>query len=212
MEQKKLSLDKIVIAIILIVFVAIVVIAFVSKRSGISKVSGTYAIEYAAQASDGSGAETAVTVSMNFDSKTGKFTEYWNDSMFSSGEYTVDDNGRIKVKTDATDTYSSETLYFLLDGDLIVPEDYIYEGEMPEGNSFSTEFKLEDANSVTMVTFTDDNHFTVAVTSDTNTSSVTGIYERNGNVINRTREDGTKLTPFYIYNNTKLAGIAYQKK
>lgn len=212
MEQKKLSLDKIVIAIILIAFVAIVVIAFVSKKSGISKVDGTYTIEYAAAASDGSGDSTAVTVSMDFDSKKGKFTEKWNDSVFSTGEYSVDENNRITVKTDATDTYASETLYFLLDDDFIVPEAYMYEGELPEGNSFSTEFKLEDANSVTMVTFTDDNHFTVAVTSETNNSTVTGTYERDGKYINRVRDDGTPLTPFYVFDGNKLAGVVYQKK
>ncbi|MCR5273199.1 MAG: hypothetical protein K6E13_09465 [Lachnospiraceae bacterium] len=207
-QDKKISADKIIIAVILIAFILLVSVIYITKRQGQLSLDGSYSLSYASTSSDGSDSSVKVTVS--FDSSTGEYVETWNDSPFSTGTYTVNDD-RVVVTTDATDTYDSEEIVYLLDGDVLVPEDYLYEGEIPDKDLFSAELIMDDGSQVTTVTFNEDGTFTVAVASDNTETSVSGTYERDGDYIKRTTDDGSSLTPFYLYQGNTLAGIAYTK-
>ena len=210
MEKKKISSVTWICIAIVAVLVVIVCAVYFSEKSKAEQVDGTYTCTYASTSSDGSGTKTSVDVSMIFDGEEMEFQETWNDTVFSTGTYSYD-KGRITVTTDATDSYDSEKMYYYVDGDALIPEDFIYEGTVPDGDTFDAEFVLSESGTESTAVFFADGTFVIRSATETTSSEVSGTYVRNGNIIERTREDGEELTGFYIYGD-KLVGAFYQRQ
>lgn len=207
-QKFKIPGEVFVVLGIIVVLGLAIFLAIKHDRIARAEVDGAYACAYESKAADGS--DTSITVSIVFDAKEGTFQELWNTSVFGTGTYTVDGK-TISTVISATGEHDAETVRYTVEGDVLIPLDYIYEGKVPSGDKFAAQFTMEDkAGTKSTLDFNEDGTFKIVTISGTTSSEVKGKYERKGDYIYRTKEDGGALTPYYIYGK-QLVGAFYEK-
>lgn len=207
-KKRKVPVEFLVILAVVVLIGLAIFLVKAHEKNARAEINGKYSITYASTAADGGSKD--ITVYIEFDSKKGTFNEYWNSQPFVTGKYTVNKKN-ITVTTTATDSHESEKMKFIYDedNDVIIPAEFIYEGKVPSEDTFDAEFKLKDsAGGTTTVHLKEDGTFENTISSSSGESKVSGTYERDGNVINRTKKDGSKLTGYYVYKD-QLVGAFY---
>lgn len=162
---------------------------------------------------DGEGSE----FSLEFNEKAGTYRELLN-SGDSSSEI---DRGTFQKEEDGIKTVSRrETKNTLMyDGNYLVSKNAMFEGTVPKGRTFKKKFTHEvDGESKIEIYFRRDGTFNQKVVKYSggidgkDTSEVMkGTYVHKGKFIERKRENGEKLMPYYVYKN-KLYTSYYKKR
>lgn len=191
--------------------IAAVVFAMRSDEKKRENVDGTYSCEFPVNGSD----TKSVTVYYKFDAKEGRYEELWGERSLMTGSYEARDD-TVTLTSDGNENLGaeSETETFFVLNDMLIPQNYIYEGTIPSGQTFDAECTMTDSGGqVYEVRFAKDGSYTYVVKgiSGEENSSLKGTYEREGDFLHRTNADGGVMTDFYVYDG-KLAGIIYTKE
>lgn len=137
-----------------------------------------------------------------FDRDAGTFVNQIGDDPVAQGTFSVNGNEIITVAEDGDGNELAVIKYLLDDGYLLI-EDGIYDGEIPDGNTFEAVVEKKDSTgTVIRYTFREDGTYTCLEipngTKEKDGTSMEGTYSREGNVINRTLS-GNDMIPFYVY-------------
>lgn len=174
-------------------------------------VDGTYSCEYPINGSD----DKSIVVYYKFDADKGTYDELWGERSLMTGSYTVDKDVVTLVSDGREDIGAeSETAVFSIKDNLLIPQNYMYEGSLPADDVFDAECTMVDsAGQEYVVSFSKDGSYTYTIKGKTEAddSVVKGFYEREGDILHRTNADGSPLSDFYVFNG-KLAGIFYTKE
>lgn len=131
------------------------------------------------------------------------------------------DEGTYEVKDGKYVTKSAKTnseLTYVKDGEYLIVESEMFEGELPDGDTFDGTFVYEIKDEVkTTVTFKKDGTYQQEVisyaakssSSEDTTENTTGKYTRDGKFIKRSADNGDPLLDFYIYDN-KISNAYYK--
>lgn len=84
---------------------------------------------------------------------------------------------------------------FRLDGDYLISENYIYDGNVPDTDTFDAECTHSSSDSDSKIIFSKDGSFEYTSSSS---GTTTGTYERNGDFIRLNAADGSSLIDFLI--------------
>lgn len=174
-------------------------------------VEGTYSCEYAVNGSE----DNSLIVYYKFDAEKGTYEELWGERSLMTGSYTVEED-TVTLVSDGKEEIGaeSETIKFLIQDDLLIAQDYIYEGSLPSDDTFDAECTMTDvAGQEYVVRFSKDGSYTYTVKGmeGREDNTLSGTYEREGNFLHRTNADGGPMTDFYVYDG-RLAGIFYTKE
>jgi hypothetical protein len=163
-------------------------------------VNGTYQMEVA------SGDEDGTVFAYNFSKEDGTFSETVtigeNEYTLASGTYEVNTEDDL-VQT-VSDSGTKQD--FLIYGDYLIADGFLYEGEIPDGTTFDMTcvYTGEEGNTSKME-FSKDGTYTF-----TGSVKSSGTYKRSGSVIKVTPDDGGSLVDFIIYNG-KITNSYYKK-
>ena len=189
-SSKKKIIVGVVIAI-LFVFIAIVtiVVLCVSKNTS-DELKSTYLMEIQSGDSD--------STIFRYIFEDGNYTEMIGvgdkEYQLDSGSYTVKDDEVVCVSAGE----NPRTESFMISGEYLLAKDYIYEGVVHEGKTFSTECTFASDTSNSSVVFSEDGTF---VYTSSSTGTVSGTYERKGDFINLNSLNGASLIDFIVWNN-----------
>ncbi len=120
-----------------------------------------------------------------------------------TGTYTVNGN-EITTELKAEDTDEVlKTDKYILDGQYLLIEDGMYDGEIPDGETFETECQNVDSSGITIkYSFRKDGTYTcteiLADKTEKDAIVLEGTYVRKGNLIEHTL-NGVELMEFYVY-------------
>lgn len=214
MKRKKkrfLPGEYLIAAVLVAIIIFGVWMSFRFENGKRKSVDGTFACEFSINGSK----TNSIKVSYQFDAAKGTYEESWGDRSLMTGSYTVDDD-TVTLVSDGNEELQveSETTSFLLKEDILIPQNYIYEGSLPSEDTFDAECTMKDSAGMEyIVHFAKDGTYTYTVKGVTGEESakIAGNYEREGDFLHRTNEKGAPLTDFYIYDG-KLAGIFYTKE
>ncbi len=211
-EKKKLiPAEFIAAAVIAAVIIAAAALAIRSDEKKRGRVDGTYSCEFPIN-----GSETkSITVFYKFDAKEGTYEELWGERSLMTGSYEAE-NDTVTLTSDGNEQLGaeSETETFHILDNLLIPENYIYEGALPSEQTFEAECTMKDIGGQQYaVRFEKDGSYsyTVKSASGEENSRLTGTYVRDGDFLHRMNADGAQMTDFYVYDG-KLAGIFYTKE
>lgn len=156
-----------------------------------------------------------MVVYYKFDADQGTYEEVWGERSLMTGSYTIEGD-IVTLVSDGKEEIGaeSETMTCYLEGDLLIPHNYIYEGTVPEEDVFDAQCTMTDsAGQEYVAEFSKDGGYTYTIRgmAGGDDSVLKGTYEREGNFLHRKNDDGAPLTDFYIYQG-KLAGIFYTKE
>ena len=189
MKNKKRMMASIIAAVIIIVVAVVVVIMNkTGSRDGLAK-------EYACVIPSSS--ESTTTFEISFDSSKQTYQENISvgksDVALSTGTYTVDED-KVTLTSDSGDVQN-----LIMYEKYLVATDYLYDGTIPEGDTFDASCSYMNSNDVEYtLTFKADGTYT----EDDNGSVSEGTYERDGELIKRTTSDGSKgMIDYLIYKN-----------
>lgn len=119
-----------------------------------------------------------------------------------SGQAFTLDSGSFSVEEKGYQLYSEtddiNSLYFIKDGEYIFPEQYLCQGEILSGDSFESALSYESQGAEGKIAFHEDKTYE-ETTPDGEMRK--GTYNRDGNLIHRTQEDGSADLDFYVYGN-----------
>mgnify|MGYP001104112377 CR=1 FL=1 len=211
-EQKRLlPVEYVIAAILVLVIVAGVWMAMRADAGKRKRVEGTYSCEYLVNGKK----EQSVVVYYKFDADQGTYEEVWGERSLMTGSYTIEGD-IVTLVSDGKEEIGaeSETMTCYLEGDLLIPHNYIYEGTVPEEDVFDAQCTMTDsAGQEYVAEFSKDGGYTYTIRgmAGGGDSVIKGTYEREGNFLHRKNDDGAPLTDFYIYQG-KLAGIFYTKE
>lgn len=189
-SSKKKIIVGVVIAI-LFVFIAIVtiVVLCVSKNTS-DELKSTYLMEIQSGDSD--------STIFRYIFEDGNYTEMIGvgdkEYQLDSGSYTVKDDEVVCVSAGE----NPRTESFVISGEYLLAKDYIYEGVVPEGKTFSTECTFASDTSNSSVVFSEDGTF---VYTSSSSGIVSGTYERKGDFISLNASNGASLIDFIVWNN-----------
>lgn len=210
-NKRRIPAEYLIAAILVLVIIAVVWIALRADQGKRRRVEGTYSCEYLVNGDK----EKSVVVSYKFDAKQGTYEEFWGERSLMTGSYTVDGDTVTLVSDGKEDIGAkSETIPFYLEDNLLIPQNYIYEGSLPADDVFDAKCTMKDtAGQEYVVNFQKDGTYTYTVkgTAGEEDSVPEGTYERKGDFLHRTNADGQPLTDFYVYDG-RLAGIFYTKE
>ncbi len=205
--------EFIVSAVLVLIIIGGVFFAYRWDAHKRKNIAGTYACNFPLQGRT----EKEVKVFYRFDAEKGTYEEVWGDSVLMTGTYTVDGD-TITGTTDGNKDIGaqSETEVFLVrDNKYLIPKNFIYEGTIPDGDTFDAECVLKDSSGTEYtVRFKKDGSFTYTAkgsSEDDDGSGTTGTYEREGDFLHRSNTDGVPMADYYIYDG-KLAGFVYTKE
>ena len=123
------------------------------------------------------------------------------------GSYTENEG---KIVTSGGEDGTSLT--FLKDGKYLVIETSLLEGTVPKGKHFKGKFvsDTEDIGKIS-IEFKKDGSYIQKISrydigNDDAVEKTKGTYERKGNLIERTLDEGVELIPLYIYKNQVSSG------
>lgn len=120
-----------------------------------------------------------------------------------SGSYSVEEGG-IHTYSETDDVNS---LYYVTDGDYIFAEAYLYEGNIPSGISFEAVCTYERNGADGEISFHQDGTYEEETAEG---ESLSGTYERDGNLIHRRLENGGAELDFYVYGD-RITNSFYKK-
>ncbi len=233
-KRKKFHLGNVitdcVIAGVIIVLLSVAVTSFLGKGSkdAAEKKSGTESTALPKTMPAGEGIENYECVIVNKNTNATAFYISFNQNTMTYQELLaakdrIDtlDQGSYEVRNGKYITVSEKTKAehsYAKDGDYLIVESELYEGEVPEKDTFDGVFVYEAPKEVkTTVTFKQDGTYEQEVLSyaarsdggDT-TKTTRGTYSRDGKFIQRNAKDGEPLLDFYIYKH-KLSNAYYKR-
>lgn len=103
---------------------------------------------------------------------------------------------------------------YLVEGDFIIPESALFEGEVGDKDTFEAECVLESKDYTTTISFYKGGTYREerkAKTEGVEDTVKGGVYERKDGYIKRTSEEGEALLDLYIYKN-RIANAYYKKE
>lgn len=208
---KPFPAELVIAAVLTALIIGGVVFAYRLEEGRRKSVEGTYSCLFPINGSD----EKSITVYYKFDAGKGTYEELWGERTLMTGSYDVEKD-TITLVSDGNEELGaeSETEYFYIKENLLIPKNYIYEGSIPSESTFDAECTMTDsAGAQYTVSFHKDGSYTYTTKgpSGEQTASLTGKYEREGQILHRTNEKGAVLTDYYIYDG-RLAGIFYTKE
>lgn len=184
---------KIILAVILAIAVLLIIgltaaIIILGKKESASELKTTYEMEIKSGDSD------STIFQYSFDDE-GNYSQ-----LISIGDkqYTLDGGTYIKEGTEVTCTSSGtdqRTEVFRITGDYLVSEDYIYDGNVPDTDTFDAECTHESDDADSRVIFSKDGTFEYESSSS---GTKDGTYERDGDIIKLNASDGSSLIDFLV--------------
>lgn len=212
MKRKKLLI--ILILIIAVVIIVIAVLAVRRNRTGTSGQESSVSVEELVRETDqpeiaaayccdlGIYGEDNTQLWVYFDVDEKTFVNRIGDDPVAQGSYTTNGN-EIITSVEDEDGNEISVIRYLLDGEYLLIEDGIYNGEIPDGDTFeAVAEKTDSLGNLIRYTFRGDGTYTcLEVPKDTEEKDGTtmeGTYTRDGNVIQRTLSDN-EMIPFYVY-------------
>lgn len=137
-----------------------------------------------------------------FDVNENTFVNQIGDEPVAQGSYTTNGN-EIITSVEDEDGNEVSVIRYLLDGEYLLIEDGVYNGEIPDGDTFEAVVEKTDSlGNIIRYTFREDGTYTcLEIPEDTEEKDGTtmeGTYTRDGNVIQRTLS-GNEMIPFYVY-------------
>lgn len=215
MRQKK----KLFIILIPVIAAAVVVIAALAvhhnragasgQKSGVSAeelVQDVGQLDIAAAYSCDLGVygEDNTTLWVLFDDSEKTFVNRIGEETAAKGDFSTNGN---EIVTTAQDQEGNElaVIKYLLDGEYLLIEDGVYNGEIPDGDTFeAVAEKADSLGNMIRYTFREDGTYTCLEipngTEEKDGTSMEGTYSRDGSVISRTLS-GNEMIPFYVYEN-----------
>lgn len=174
--------------IILVAVIAIFINGGFGKKAGID---GKYICEVE------SGDNESTKFTLNFDSSNMTYTETLavsdTEVTLSKGTYVTEDE---TITTTSED--DGKVQNFLVDDTYIIAKDYLYDGEITDGDTFEASCSYTNSNDATdTITFRSDGTYT----EDSAGETTEGTYERKGDFITRTDDSGSGMIDFLVYNN-----------
>lgn len=116
------------------------------------------------------------------------------DFTLDSGSFSVEEGG-IQFYSETDD---ANALFYVIDGEYIFAREYLYEGSIPSGKTFEAVCSYERNGISQEISFHEDGTYEETTAEG---DSLSGTYERDGNLIRRTMEDGSPELDFYIYGD-----------
>lgn len=168
-------------------------------------------IRYSCLVTEGDEKTKPISFCLEFNEKEKTYQHYMksgNDRQtIEEGSY-KESNGKIVTSGGQNGT----ELTYLKDGKYLVVETSLLEGTVPEGKHFKGKF-VSDTEEVGRISiqFKKDGSYIQELSrydigNDDAVEKTKGTYERRGNLIERTLEQGVKLIPLYIYKDQISSG------
>lgn len=215
MRQKK----KLFIILILVIAAAVIVIAALAVHRNKAEASGQKSsvsaeelvqdverLDIAAAYSCDLGVygEDNTTLWVLFDNSEKTFVNRIGDETVAKGSFSTRGN-EILTSVEDEDGNEAAVIKYLLDGRYLLIEDGLYNGEIPDEDTFEAVVEKTDSLGNTIrYTFREDGTYTCLEipdgTEEKDGTSMEGTYSRDGNVISRTLS-GNEMIPFYVYEN-----------
>ncbi len=128
-----------------------------------------------------------------------------------SGSYTVTD-GIVQVYSETDDANS---IAYVVDGDYIIARDFIYEGSIPETETFEAVVTHKGTDVTREVVFQKDGTYEETIStgegsSEERVTKSAGTYTRDGKFIKRIPDSGEKVIDFYVYED-QVTNSYYEK-
>ena len=180
-ESKKANakLTSVLAAVLIIVVAIVAVIAVKTKDSGSL---GTYSCEIMS----GDNSSTVFEITFNEKNNTYKENISVGDKAveLASGTFVMDGN-KLTLTSDGGDVQN-----LVKQGKYLIAKDYLYEGEIPDGDTFDATCTFKNSNNVVYsITFKADGTYV----QDDNGDVSEGTYTRDGDWIKRESSSGTSV-------------------
>ena len=188
-SKKKIIVGAVIAILFVFIAVVTIVVLYVSKNIS-SELKSTYLMEIQSGDSD--------STIFRYIFEDGNYTEMIGvgdkEYQLDSGSYTVKDDEVVCVSAGE----NSRTESFVIAGEYLLAKDYIYEGVIPEGKTFSAKCTFASDTSDSSVDFSEDGTF---VYTSSSSGIVSGTYERKGDFISLNASNGASLIDFIVWNN-----------
>lgn len=188
-----------VIAALIIVVVAIVAVVVVKLQDKGSL--GTYVCEIVS----GENSSTVFEIAFNEKDNTYKENISVGDKAveLAKGTFTLDGNN-LTLTSDGGDVQN-----LVKQGKYLIAKDYLYEGDIPDGDTFDAKCSFKNSNDVIYsITFKEDGTYV----QDDNGDVSEGTYKRDGDFIKRESSTGGNGMIDYLIYNGKITNSYYVKK
>lgn len=199
-ESKKANakLTSVLAAVFIIVVAIVAVIAVKTKDSGSL---GTYSCEIMS----GDNSSTVFEITFNEKNNTYKENISVGDKAveLASGTFVMDGN-KLTLTSDGGDVQN-----LVKQGKYLIAKDYLYEGEIPDGDTFDATCTFKNSNNVVYsITFKADGTYV----QDDNGDVSEGTYTRDGDWIKRESSSGTSVGIDYLIYSGRITNSYYIKK
>lgn len=171
--------------------------------------------QYACVIASGGNNDTVFSISFHSDRMT------YEEAMSAGSQSSILDKGTYEVKDGkyiTTSTKSKKENTYVRDGEYLIVENEMYEGELPAGDKVDAQFVYEvEGECKNTLTLKEDGTYSETIvsyavdgSSGGNTEkTTTGTYTRDGKFVKRVADEGGVLLDFYIYNN-KISNAYYK--
>lgn len=188
-SRKKRNIIGLLIAIAVLLVIGFVVAVIISgRKEAASELKTTYEMEIKSGDSD------STVFQYVFDDQ-GDYSQLIG---VGDKQYPLDGGTYTKKGNEVTCVSSGtkqRTETFRLDGDYLISENYIYDGNVPDTDTFDAECTHSSSDSDSKIIFSKDGSFEYTSSSS---GTTTGTYERNGDFIRLNAADGSSLIDFLI--------------
>ena len=188
--KKRWMMISIVFAVIAVVILVYMLIAFRNKKDA----NGLYET-YQMSVSSGDSAKTVFCMTFMPSDQTyvESLTVGEKSTQLSKGTYEEKD-GIVVLTSEDKDNVQS----FAISGKYLVATDFLYDGDVPDGDTFEATCKYTNKNNATYtISFKKDGTYTL----DDNGDSKDGTYKREGDLIKRTDSSGDGAIDYLVYKN-----------
>lgn len=152
--------------------------------------------------------DDSFSLKLTFDAKAHSYAQTVSDEPAGSGSYTVRGSKLITNNGSSKQTYAVYE-----DAQVLIPVDYLYEGTIPEGDTFGAKVSRTDSNGIqTIMAFAVDGTYTsttIQSGADESAESTVvshGVYTRENDVIRRVvvQEDGKEsgVPNLFVYEGS----------
>lgn len=187
-KKKKIILAVILAIAVLLIIGFIIAIVILGKKETASELKTTYEMEIKSGDSDSTIFQYVFDDDGNYSQLIG----------IGDKQYPLDGGTYIKEGAEVTCKSSGakqRTEVFKITGDYLVSEDYMYDGIVPDTDTFDAECTHTSDDSDSKVIFSKDGTFEYKSSSSGTTD---GTYERDGDIIKLNASDGSSLIDFLI--------------
>lgn len=184
----------ITIAVIVVVLLIGLVVLFACLNRNTKDAGGLYT-SYEMTVESGDSDATVFYMSFDKSAKTYEETLGVGDESVSLGKGTYEEkDGTLTLTSDEDKTIQS----FAVQGKYLVATDYLYDGEIPDGDTFEVKCSYINENDAEYsITFREDGTYTL----DSNGDVTEGTYKRDGDFIKRTDDSAAGSIDYLIYKN-----------